>query len=60
LRLNFYVATALTLVGIAWFIRAQRRPDRPGLTAANAESADDNAVAPEADGAVAPGGGQDR
>jgi prolipoprotein diacylglyceryl transferase len=26
LRLNFYVATVLTLVGIAWFIRAQRAP----------------------------------
>jgi prolipoprotein diacylglyceryl transferase len=26
LRLNFYVATIMTLVGIAWFIRAQRRP----------------------------------
>jgi prolipoprotein diacylglyceryl transferase len=26
LRLNFYVATILTLVGIAWFIRAQRAP----------------------------------
>jgi len=26
LRLNFYVATILTLIGIAWFIRAQRAP----------------------------------
>jgi prolipoprotein diacylglyceryl transferase len=26
LRLNFYVATIMTLVGIAWFVRAQRRP----------------------------------
>jgi prolipoprotein diacylglyceryl transferase len=26
LRLNFYVATVLTLAGIAWFVRSQRRP----------------------------------
>ncbi len=26
LRLNFYVATILMLIGIAWFIRAQRAP----------------------------------
>jgi len=26
LRLNFYVATILALIGIGWFIRAQRRP----------------------------------
>jgi prolipoprotein diacylglyceryl transferase len=34
LRLNFYVATILMLIGIAWFIRSQRAPaetaDRPG------------------------------
>src|SRR5215472_13106242 len=29
LRLNFYVAAILTLVGIAWFARAQRGPERP-------------------------------
>jgi hypothetical protein len=26
LRLNFYVATILMLIGIAWFIRSQRAP----------------------------------
>jgi prolipoprotein diacylglyceryl transferase len=26
LRLNFYVATVLTIIGLAWFVRAQRRP----------------------------------
>jgi prolipoprotein diacylglyceryl transferase len=32
LRLNFYVATVLTLVGLAWFVRAQRSamPDTVG------------------------------
>jgi prolipoprotein diacylglyceryl transferase len=51
LRLNFYVATILTLIGIAWFIRAQRAPEvravadggEPavnGPTAAEADSGD--------------------
>jgi len=26
LRLNFYVATVMTIVGLVWFLRAQRRP----------------------------------
>ena len=26
LRLNFYIATALAVAGIAWFVRSQRRP----------------------------------
>jgi prolipoprotein diacylglyceryl transferase len=62
LRLNFYVASALTLAGIAWFIRSQRRPAvtsaasggpgdaSPGGTAL----ADSDAVA---DGDLAGGGG---
>jgi prolipoprotein diacylglyceryl transferase len=29
LRLNMFVAIALTVVGLVWFILAQRRPDRP-------------------------------
>jgi prolipoprotein diacylglyceryl transferase len=29
LRLNMYVATALTLFGLGWFWRVQRRPERP-------------------------------
>jgi prolipoprotein diacylglyceryl transferase len=31
LRLNFYVATILALIGIAWFIRAQRAPEVPAV-----------------------------
>src|SRR5215469_11930581 len=31
LRLNFYVATILALIGIAWFLRAQRAPDVPAV-----------------------------
>ncbi len=33
LRLNFYVATILMLVGVAWFLRAQRRPAVTALVA---------------------------
>ena len=29
LRLNFYVATILTIIGLVWFIVSQRRPARP-------------------------------
>jgi prolipoprotein diacylglyceryl transferase len=29
LRLNFYVAAVLTLIGLAWFLRAQRAPSVP-------------------------------
>jgi prolipoprotein diacylglyceryl transferase len=29
LRLNFYVAMLMTLIGIGWFVRAQRRPGLP-------------------------------
>jgi hypothetical protein len=29
LRLNMFVAIALTVVGVVWFILAQRRPERP-------------------------------
>ncbi|HXW44263.1 MAG TPA: prolipoprotein diacylglyceryl transferase [Streptosporangiaceae bacterium] len=32
LRLNFYVATIMTIVGLAWFIRAQRRPVAEALS----------------------------
>jgi prolipoprotein diacylglyceryl transferase len=31
LRLNFYVATVLALIGIAWFLRAQRAPAVPAV-----------------------------
>ena len=29
LRLNFFVAIALLIVGVVWFIRVQRRPGEP-------------------------------
>jgi phosphatidylglycerol---prolipoprotein diacylglyceryl transferase len=29
LRLNMYIAVIMTLAGLAWFLIAQRRPDRP-------------------------------
>jgi len=29
LRLNFFVAIALLVVGVLWFIRVQRRPGEP-------------------------------
>jgi phosphatidylglycerol---prolipoprotein diacylglyceryl transferase len=29
LRLNLFVAVALTVIGLAWFVIAQRRPERP-------------------------------
>jgi prolipoprotein diacylglyceryl transferase len=29
LRLNMYIAVVMTLVGLGWFVFAQRRPDRP-------------------------------
>jgi hypothetical protein len=45
LRLNFYVATIMALIGIAWFVRAQRGPDAPVRPAAAA-------VPPETAGAI--------
>jgi prolipoprotein diacylglyceryl transferase len=39
LRLNFYVASVLTVVGIAWFVRTQRaKPVVAGATSPGAES----------------------
>jgi prolipoprotein diacylglyceryl transferase len=29
LRLNMYIAVIMTIVGLVWFVLAQRRPDRP-------------------------------
>ena len=40
LRLNFYVAAIMALIGIAWFIRAQRGPDAPVRPAAVAAPPD--------------------
>ncbi len=43
LRLNMFVAIALTVVGLVWFALAQRRPERPFtvLPASAAGSVDD-------------------
>jgi len=71
LRLNFYVATVMTLIGIGWFIWAQRRPDRLGpptavtptddsLPAGSAEAGADGAGVQQPDGAVTPGSAPDR
>ena len=40
LRLNFYVATVLTLIGLAWFARCQRAPATADVTAPPAVSAE--------------------
>jgi prolipoprotein diacylglyceryl transferase len=52
LRLNFYVATVLTVIGLAWFIRAQRSPMPAGVSggagAAEPEAAEAGAAEPEA------------
>ena len=52
LRLNFYVASALTLAGIAWFIRSQRRP-AVTPTASGGPSDASRIETPAADDAVA-------
>ena len=69
LRLNLYVATIMTLFGIAWFIRAQRRSGDDQLEPATGatgpaggiagslegDSADAAAGVPDRDHAVTPG-----
>ena len=50
LRLNMFVAIALTIVGLVWFVLAQRRPERP-YTVLPPGAAD--AAAPEAAAAIA-------
>jgi prolipoprotein diacylglyceryl transferase len=50
LRLNMFVAVALTVVGLVWFVLAQRRPERP-YTVLPPGAAD--GVSPDAAAAVA-------
>ena len=50
LRLNLYIAIALTLAGVAWFVRSQRRPDAPAAAQPAASGA------PEPDEAAADAG----
>jgi prolipoprotein diacylglyceryl transferase len=40
LRLNFYVAAIMTLIGLAWFARAQRAPESAGAMAVPAGGAE--------------------
>ncbi len=54
LRLNFYVATVLTIVGLAWFTRCQRAP-MPATRAGGGSAIDDGA----ADGGAVDGSGGD-
>ena len=55
LRLNFYVAAILTLVGIAWFIRCQRAPASPtaGLQPPETDDGEGGAAADEPPSEVA-------
>src|SRR6201999_4049951 len=55
LRLNLFVAIALTVIGLAWFVPPQRRPERPSTVlppgppeaAGAAEASPDEAAASE-------------
>jgi prolipoprotein diacylglyceryl transferase len=52
LRLNMFVAVALTVVGVVWFVMAQSRPERPYTVlppGASSESSTDAAAAVDAD-----------
>jgi prolipoprotein diacylglyceryl transferase len=51
LRLNMFVAIALTVVGLVWFVLAQRRPERPYTVLPPGAS---HEVSPDAAAAVAP------
>jgi prolipoprotein diacylglyceryl transferase len=52
LRLNFYVAAVLTIVGIAWFIRSQRRrPEPPAIASQDDDQAEPGVQAPQTAGA---------
>jgi prolipoprotein diacylglyceryl transferase len=57
LRLNMFVAVVLTVIGLAWFVLAQRRPERPYVVlppAAPEETGAAEAIPDEA--AAGPGG----
>jgi hypothetical protein len=51
LRLNMFVAIALTVIGLIWFALAQRRPERPYTVLPPGASGE---VSPDAAAAVAP------
>ncbi len=54
LRLNFYVASALTVIGIVWFVRTQRRSPVAGASGAAGEES-----GPAGDGGAAAAAEQD-
>ena len=62
LRLNFYIATILAIIGAVWFVRSQRRPARvlvaqPALAAPDSsapESSDADSSAAESSALVGP------
>ena len=55
LRLNFYVATILALIGIAWFLRAQRAPAVPAVGGAEPDADGSGSGGPATGGATAGG-----
>jgi len=56
LRLNFYVASALTVLGLAWFVRTQRRrPDATGVPPAGGADPEDRQSADVGAAAAADG-----
>ncbi|HEY7323689.1 MAG TPA: prolipoprotein diacylglyceryl transferase [Streptosporangiaceae bacterium] len=57
LRLNFFVALVMTVIGLAWFVLAQRAPELPAGAGVGKPDAGDPAEAgPAAPGAEEPGG----
>jgi prolipoprotein diacylglyceryl transferase len=51
LRLNFYVAAVMTLVGLAWFARAQRAPEPATVTAGPGGEPESDTGEPDAEAA---------
>jgi prolipoprotein diacylglyceryl transferase len=56
LRLNFFVALLMTIVGLAWFALAQRAPEVPAGEGVRSPQAGDPAEAARAPGSHEPGG----
>ncbi len=54
LRLNMYIASALTIFGAVWFYRSQRRPDRVLIASASAAGAAEAPASPAAAATSAP------
>jgi prolipoprotein diacylglyceryl transferase len=56
LRLNFFVALVMTIIGLAWFVLAQRAPEVPAGAGVRRPDAGSPAEADRAPGAEEPGG----